>query len=439
MKRVVISIFCMAAFITMNVLVGCNKSDFFTIPKNTPDSGSTSKKQIIVKLYLETSSSMRGYVNPNTPGDYKLVSYLPRLITDIENKKNGYDSLELFTITNESKKFIGSNDNFTNLLRTGDLMTGGSSVLHSMIKQIIDSTNENNNISMFVSDCILDLGTKKHEKVNSERSLLTNEIYRILSHRKNISAIVYQYYSDFNGDYYFNSINQKPCPFAGETLHDRPFYIWVFGNPDNLISFMEKDLMNNYSNMFTFGLSNIPVIYKSCDLKISRFTNVRFSESDTLLKFTKAPGVINLGISTRKLPSYVNLSYLRENLVIDKNYLKIDIEVKSEDSLEFFRKDNVNSEKDINKIKSLFQENNFDYLITLKFTDLPKEDFVLILNKDVTKSKEWVKKSSINDDVGIDIAKLEGKTFSLTEFIEAFSDTYKADTLFSIKFKYHKK
>lgn len=417
----------------------CNKNEYFNINNSIINDNLSSKGPITMKIFLETSTSMKGYVNPNTPGDYKLVSYLPRLITDLENKKNGYDSLELFTITNESKRFIGSNNEFMNLLRTGYLMTGGSSILHEMIKQIIDSTNEQNNISMFISDCILDLGTKRHEKVNSERSLLTNEIYRILSQRNNLSAIVYQFYSDFNGNFYFNSINQKPNPFNGTIMHNRPFYIWVFGKSDLLLSLIKKNIINNYSNMYTFGLSNIPLNFRFLDIKIPKYINARFSEADSSLRFSKKPGLLSFGLSSSLLPSYVDLNYIKDNINVDKKFIDLNIEIVPKDSLNIFNKDNINTETEINKIKSIFHNENLQYLILLKFSELPKEDFSIFINKNNATSTQWISNSSINDDVGVDLADLEDKTFSFSEFVKAFSDTYKSDTLFSIKFKYHKK
>jgi hypothetical protein len=434
--------FCVIVFFTIIIAInGCNcnrEKETFSILKTIPNNKNNDSKKI-VKLYLETSVSMRGYVNPNTKGDYKIVKDLPKLIADLENKEKGYDSLELYTITDKPERFIGNYDGFSSLLRTGEIMTGGSSRLHNMIKQIIDSSNEINNISIFISDCILDLGTKINTKINTERSILTSEIYKYLSKRSNIAAIVYQFYSDFNGDYYCNAINQKPRPFRGKILHKRPFYIWILSSPENLKKFIEKKLIMNYENMFTYGLSNIPFEYKFCNLKISKHINAYFIVNDSLFRFNKSPGLVTFGISTRNFPSYITTRYLEENLEIDKKFLNITIEVKNKDSLDIYKKNKVNSENEIKSIKSLFYKNNLDHIVILKFNCIPKEEFKLILRKDILKSAEWVNESSISDDTELNIYELEGKTFSFAEFSKAFSDTFKSDTLFSLKFNYIKK
>lgn len=437
MKKFKFIIYSSVLFLILIVFcVSCNRNkDSYSITTTIPSTESNDKINITIKLYLETSVSMKGYVNPNVTGVYKLVDVLPRLITDLGNKEHGYDSLELYTITDEPRRFRGTNKEFSDHLRTGSIMAGKSSRLHNMFRQIIDSTNDTNNISIFISDCILDLGRSSNSI--AEKSILTTEIYSFLSRRNNIRSIVYQFNSDFKGEHYYNVRNQTPSPYQGRILHKRPFYVWVLGNSENLKEFLEKKIINNYDNIYTFGLSNIPLQYKICNLKIAKHINAYFPKNNVdTFRINKIPAVLTFGISLNNFPSYVTTDYTKENIKIDKEYLKITVDVKHRDSLDSYKKNNINRETELNSIKSLFYKYGLDHIVILSFSTIPKESFKLYILK---KEQKWIKQCSLDDDVGLTDSLLEGKTFSFQNLIRAFSDTFKNDTLFSIKINYNKK
>lgn len=90
-----------------------------------------------VKIYLETSVSMKGYVNPNEIGPYTLIEILPFLITDIDAK---FNPSVLYTISDVPTEYRNSKQTFNENLRTGNIFTGNSSKLQGIFNTIIDST-----------------------------------------------------------------------------------------------------------------------------------------------------------------------------------------------------------------------------------------------------------------------------------------------------------
>src|SRR5690606_26732010 len=63
-----------------------------------------------------------------------------------------------------------------------------------------------------------------------------------------LSAVVIQLQSNFDGLYYQEKIGGKPIPFKG----NRPYYVWIFGNTQQISSILDKKILDNikggYSN-----------------------------------------------------------------------------------------------------------------------------------------------------------------------------------------------
>ncbi len=75
-----------------------------------------------VNFYLETSVSMKGYVNTDVIGNYTLKDVIPFLITDLD-KDYGINST-LHTISDESRIYKQSKYKFFEQLRKGSLLNG---------------------------------------------------------------------------------------------------------------------------------------------------------------------------------------------------------------------------------------------------------------------------------------------------------------------------
>lgn len=109
----------------------------------------------------------------------------------------------------------------------------GTTDIAEVFKQVLSRTDENN-LSIFISDCIFSPGN-----VKDPRAYLTNQQIEIkkafadhiASHQRQ-AVMVYQMTSNFNGTYY--DFNNKPRKLQGE----RPYYIWVIGHIGQFLSLL---------------------------------------------------------------------------------------------------------------------------------------------------------------------------------------------------------
>jgi len=385
-----------------------------------------------IKIYLETSASMKGYINKPSVSDsgYIIKKIVPYLITDLDSK---IASPELYTISSNPMKYQKGKKEFNTSLFNGSLITGGSTHIHEIIKHIINDNNPDTGASILISDCILDVGNNigQKDKVGSA-------IYDLLT-MKNISALLFQYYSEFNGNWYYDRRSSKR-PYLGEniTMHKRPFYIWVFGSPQNLSNLLKKKIFKNYSHSFIYGIkyTDIPA------LKLIQGTGkgkIYLSDKNefTLIDYTKGDTAnFVMGLNLSKFPDYIqNLTYLQNNLHIDKSYLKNKIKYtiyKQSD----YSENHIYQFDNPGKIEN--EISNFTHVIEISINNINSisdTSFTISLNEG---EPFWIKDATINDDVGKTSQKLEKKTYAFNIITKAFKDrflTNNNECIFKINFK----
>jgi hypothetical protein len=181
-----------------------------------------------VKIYFETSPSMKGYVNLPSVSDsgYIIKRVVPYLITDCQNFPG---SVELYTIVISPKRYTQGVDAFNRNLRNGSHMMRSNSELHKIFQVLIENTGPGE-ISFLITDNIPDL---KDGGKNVSLDEITTLIDKVLNENPDISAAVFQFYSEFNGDHYYDQ-SGSGRPFLNKhiTLHHRPLYIWMLGRQE---------------------------------------------------------------------------------------------------------------------------------------------------------------------------------------------------------------
>ena len=390
-------------------------------PKSTPIQPKT------VKIFLETSMSMKGYVNSNQEGNYKLKQIVPYFITDI---KAYFPKFELYTITDKPEKYNNSEEQFNNSLRNGSILGGKSSKLNNIFNSIIDSLNKES-VSFLVSDCILDLGSQTNNI--TERDLITHNIYEHIK-GKNISVAVFQFYSDFNGTYYYDRNNtggtiEKAHPYYNQIMKKRPFYIWAFGNEKGIKDVVEKEIIKDYENIYFYNIKYDDVKFNL--LSHPRKGNISITPSNKFFSINEvtkeSPVTITLGFDFSRFPTIIkDINYLQNNLEIAEKNIHSQIEVLDIDK--------IKAEKDYEKkIEKSITENNLTHFVKITFDNLKPEDdnFQLILKKPIA---PWVNSANLEDDLGKPIAELENKTFSFKYLVDAFERSYKDEYIFKINF-----
>lgn len=391
-----------------------------------------------VRIFLETSLSMKGYVNrPNvTDSGYIIQTAVPILITDC---RVNLCQPELWTISNAPERYFQSEEEFIRNLRDGNLMRSGNTQIHYIFQHIIESNNTNE-ISFLISDCIPDLG---EGHTVSELNFITTTIYDVLRSNQDISATVFQYYSEFNGDSYYDSRGWEQ-PFEGRniTMHERPLYIWIFGRSDLIDEALKNQLLSNrivnFQNCYFYRDNpcfEIPFTILSSPVN-GKVAIRKSGDEITIVKISPTmPVSFTIGLNLNNVPAYINKTeYLSKNLRFDKNHLNDDNEIKVYDlsSLKEVAKDFV-------KIAPAIASKSLTHFIHVTLRNLnPKNDveFSLVLNNN---EPAWIEDAYIQNDLNVAAVNLERKTFAYSKISEAFNLRFQSgglpNNLFEIKFK----
>src|SRR3954469_11651824 len=191
-----------------------------------------------VNFFLEVSGSMAGYLNGSTD----FVKTIPNLLVAIEHKvDSGRLKEHEYYIGDSIIPFKGNTEDFINDMSTRQPAREKSSEMQNMFKMIADKT-DSNDISVFVSDCILsysDAEVRANKEINREKAegglkpLITSTFDR-LQQKNNMCASVFGFMSDFDGTYYTYQ-NERIQIKKGQAI--RPYYLWVIGNRELLKQF----------------------------------------------------------------------------------------------------------------------------------------------------------------------------------------------------------
>ena len=407
------------------------------IPACPQEQTATADSIRYVKIFLETSLSMKGYVNRRnvTDSGYVIQTVVPILITDC--RENLCQS-ELWTISNAPEEYHQSENEFIRNLRSGELMQRGNTQIHLIFQHVIE-LNRPNELSFLISDCIPDLG---EGHTMSELNLITTTIYDVLRRNQDISAAVFQYYSEFNGDWYYDSRGwARPFNGMNITMHERPLYIWIFGKSELIDEALNQELLSEtkvdfqncyfYRDNFYLGIPFSILSYPR-NGKIAIFES---SDEITIVKISqKIPVSFTIGLNLNNVPGFINKTeFLSENLKFDKDHLNTGNEIKVYDL------NSIKSHPDFSKIAASINSQSLTHFInvTLRNFDLKNNvEFSLVLENN---EPAWIEDAHIHNDLNVSAENLEGKTFASKYISEGFKLRFNSgeipENLFEIKFK----
>ncbi|QHI37245.1 hypothetical protein IMCC3317_26230 [Kordia antarctica] len=364
-----------------------------------------------IDFFIETSVSMKGYVNANESGNYSLKEVTPFLITDLNTKYN--NSVQIYTITDSPEKYPKSNDEFVQDLRSGQILGGKSSQLQHVFGSIIDSVQPNS-VSILVTDCIVDLG-----KINTrtESSLVTQKIYKHLTRKKNFGAAVFQYESDFNGDHYYDMKNTggkniKKHPYYNTVLHKRPFYVWVFGEKEAVKEVLSNNIFGTYTNSYFFNLPIHEVSFKILENPKQGKVAINQEKETVLIREAseKRPAIFTLGFNLNEVPKYYHEQFEDlNNFQITPKYIKGIASLKIITDL--------SNEKKVDN--STISKHKLSHFIQVQFSNVDKDinQINIQLTQDAAK---WFDTVHLDEDFKITAQELEGKTFAFKCITDAF-------------------
>ncbi len=390
-----------------------------------PYQKTTTQKYILerVDFFMETSASMKGYINTQTAGNYPLKEVIPFLLADLN--KMYPDSIQLYTVTNKPHQYTRGIQQFENQLGRGTILGGRSSKLQNVFSQVIDVVSENS-VSILVSDCIPDLGSDD-TKANSSK--ITTKIYKHLIKKEDLGVAVFQYLSDFNGTYYYDRLNtgsrnQRNRPYYDSILKNRPFYMWVFGNQQAVKELVSKDIFDNYQQSHFYNIPMKDIAYELLDTP--KKGKVSINSENNLLRIKevseKRPVQFTIGINLHHQSKGIRNQFTNSNnYTIAPDFLKETTSIAIIDKDTLHKKGISKSAVDIQKFTHFLQP-------TFHNLDYNKEKISITLYNE---TPIWIQQANLTDDLDIAADSLEHKTFGFNAITKAFDRSFKGknDTL----------
>lgn len=225
-----------------------------TVPELSQDASSKSVKH--VSIYLDNSGSMKGYVDfagvsNGSQARASIIGTLSNMMDNVHDTYNIEAVCKCGGINYARREFLGRMEDFT-------IFRGAVTELHNIIQLVADSTNKND-VSILATDMVMSYGKNKliAEKDSfynyHQLEQLGAQVHNAMEKCKNkgLQAIVLQYYSDFNGKYYYNyTENLKPNKYANTLMANRPYYLVVIGSEENLKSMMANNCFNKANHVY---------------------------------------------------------------------------------------------------------------------------------------------------------------------------------------------
>lgn len=197
--------------------------DTIQVPKEMKDS-------IELKVYVENSGSMDAYMCPGSnlkDAVFDYVSDLKRLTT----------SCSLYYINSSVIPFHGDLNSYIKNLTPQSFAKAGGNRSNTDLRQIIDTivkANDKNTVSVFISDCILDIPENAIDFLGNCQVSIKNTFNEALTNNPDLGVEIIKLDSKFDGLWF--------CGKNSARLSDvkRPYYIWVIGSQIYLAELNKK-------------------------------------------------------------------------------------------------------------------------------------------------------------------------------------------------------
>ncbi len=175
---------------------------------------------IELNVYVENSGSMDGYMCPGSNLKDAVFDY----VSDLKKESS---SMSLFYINSQIIPCHQSLENYIRDLTPASFAQAGGSRANTDLRQIINMVlkrHKKNTVTVFVSDCILDISGNATGYFGNCQVSIKNSFIAALDRNPDLGIEIMKLQSKFNGYWY--------CGTNKELLTDvkRPYYIWVIGD-----------------------------------------------------------------------------------------------------------------------------------------------------------------------------------------------------------------
>ena len=416
-KALIIAVVAVVVIILLNIstpppVIHGNKWEVET-SKVTPATDNAIRLSTVY-VNVDNSGSMKGYVDFS---GYPQVNnnFVANVTRPLDYFKNHYKSyLDIQCGSTRTDDIL----NFTNRLNNGSILTGAVTELDKMIlaasRQVSDTT-----ISILVSDLLLSAGHQAIIKANDHYLTihklpeLGSTIRTSLMDAKSIGVLILQYYSDFNGNYYYNCTEntENRAFYRGNLLHNRPYYLMVLGTHKMLKDLLANQIFADYKNIYaSFGLD-------ASDMQKGHYKPS--AESAFVWQYDNSAEDPN-GEIMGTLWTNTDMGNVQDVFTVSFDRFDIPAFVGKQYEIGDYSLDPViDNVRDI----SASGQPNLKFEIKMKpFNQLPdsaEAEFTLVCKTD------WAVSATIDNDADINnVEELEGKTFGLSTIIKNIDDVY---------------
>ncbi len=364
------------------ILFGCPKKIEVS---NTPIVSSIKSDEPILKVYIENSGSMDGYMCDGSQLKDAIYDY----VSDLNRNT---DTTELFYINSTIIPYRGNITSYIKDLNpTAFRQAGGNRAntdLGNMIAQVLETINDTT-VAVFVSDCILDLPSKDAKDFLTNCEIrIKDEVINTQKRIPNLGIEILKLSSDFSGKYFQTN-------GSVEILKDvkRPYYIWIFGNKNYLAKFNSDVPLSLLSDYDLGGI-----------VSFSNQSDIPFD-------------ILNKALTGRVITSTQG-DYQITILADFRTTLQPDGTIMDKANYEF-----NNSNLNVGGIYPISTKNsNYTHFINFtipKGTQIAQECLTFL----TPKLPVWV--SETNDDMGVNITDNLSKTTGIKYLIQGVADAYK--------------
>ncbi len=391
-KKVILplAIILLAAAVIAGISGGGNKVilEWESVPPSNKAAGSPE-----LKVYVENSGSMDGYMCPGSNLKDAVFDYVSDL-------KKECSSTSLFYINSQIIPCRQSLENYIQNLSPASFAQAGGNRADTDLRHIIDmmlQKQKKNTLTVFVSDCILDIPENALNFFGNCQVSIKNTFIQALDKNPDLGVQIIKLQSKFNGYWY--------CGKNKELLTNvkRPYYIWLIGDK-HLLAKVNKDVP--YSKIIG-GTDNY----------------CAFSNQDVIpFDIDKKKYVVNhTGKITVDILADLSCSLQNENTLADCNNYTVD---------------NPTQAKVVSSERITAAESKFSHVLKLS-VDNPKSLNSETVTLHFPSIAPWV--SITNDDTGENIKKNLNKTTGILYLIKGVAEAYHTERPYgTITFKIKK-
>lgn len=176
-------------------------------------------EDIELKVYVENSGSMNAYMCPGSTLKDAVFDYISSI-------KSAVKCCELYYINSKLIPHPGDLENFIKNLTPASFAKAGGNNANTDLREIFKTilANQNvNTVSVFVSDCILDISKDTKDFFGNCQISVKNTFSEAINKNPNLAVEIAKMDSKFEGYWYCGQKSQKLSDVR------RPYYIWVIG------------------------------------------------------------------------------------------------------------------------------------------------------------------------------------------------------------------